>query len=75
MYLSAAVFLLCTLFNGFVLFWLYFTASDEHKLFYSLFNNAAKEEIFLTEIEKGFDCISDDDKELPSTSMVCISFK
>ncbi|CAG9532094.1 unnamed protein product, partial [Cercopithifilaria johnstoni] len=28
---------------------------------------SVKEEIFLTEIEKGLDCISDDDKELDPT--------
>ncbi|MCP9258822.1 hypothetical protein DINM_001819 [Dirofilaria immitis] len=53
--------------NGAAMIWLYITASADNKLFYELFEKSAKEEIFLTEIEKGLDCISDDDKELDPT--------
>uniref|UniRef100_A0A0R3S6Y3 Transcriptional regulator n=1 Tax=Elaeophora elaphi TaxID=1147741 RepID=A0A0R3S6Y3_9BILA len=64
MYLLAALFIVIVLLNGMAIIWLYMTAPADNKLFYELFDNSVKEEIFLTEIEKGLDCISDDDKEL-----------
>lgn len=64
MYLLALLFITVVLLNGAALVWLYITAPDDHKLFYKLFDNAVKEEIYLTEIEKGLGCTSDDDKEL-----------
>lgn len=64
MYALAALFIIIVLLNGMAITWLYLTAPTDNKLFYDLFDNSVKEEIFLTEIEKGLDCISDDDKEL-----------
>ncbi|VDO79720.1 unnamed protein product [Onchocerca flexuosa] len=67
MYILAALFIIIVSLNGAVIIWLYITAPADNKLFYELFDNSVKEEIFLTEIEKGLDCISDDDKELDPT--------
>uniref|UniRef100_A0A915AJ50 Uncharacterized protein n=2 Tax=Parascaris univalens TaxID=6257 RepID=A0A915AJ50_PARUN len=67
MWLCAILFLIMLFINGAVILWLFITAPDDHRLFYSLFDAAVKEEIFLTEIEKGLDCISDDDKEIYSS--------
>ncbi|EFO15788.2 hypothetical protein LOAG_12721 [Loa loa] len=67
MYILAALFIIVVSLNGLVMIWLYITAPTDNKLFYELFDNSVKEEIFLTEIEKGLDCISDDDKELDPT--------
>lgn len=67
MYILALVFTSTVLLNGAVIVWLYITAPADNKLFYKLFDNSMKEEIFLTEIEKQLDCISDDDKELDPT--------
>ncbi|VDK42812.1 unnamed protein product [Anisakis simplex] len=67
-YLCGILFITTVIVNGIVILWLYLTAPADNVLFYSLFDAAVKEEIFLTEIEKGLDCISDDDKELPSSS-------
>uniref|UniRef100_A0AAF5PVY2 Uncharacterized protein n=1 Tax=Wuchereria bancrofti TaxID=6293 RepID=A0AAF5PVY2_WUCBA len=67
MYASAILFIIIVSLNGITMIWLYITAPADNKLFYELFDNSVKEEIFLTEIEKGLDCISDDDKELDPT--------
>ncbi|KAM3724260.1 MFS-type transporter pgmG [Dirofilaria immitis] len=66
-YILVALFIITVSLNGAAMIWLYITASADNKLFYELFEKSAKEEIFLTEIEKGLDCISDDDKELDPT--------
>ncbi|VDN07358.1 unnamed protein product [Thelazia callipaeda] len=63
----AILFISLVLINGAVLIWLFITAPDDNRLFYKLFDSSVKEEIFLTKIEKGLDCISDDDKELDPT--------
>ncbi|CAG9540231.1 unnamed protein product, partial [Cercopithifilaria johnstoni] len=57
MYTLAAVFIIIISMNGIVMIWLYHTAPADNKLFYELFDRSVKEEIFLTEIEKGLDCI------------------
>ncbi|VDK28115.1 unnamed protein product [Gongylonema pulchrum] len=67
MYILALVFACAVAVNGAVLVWLYITAPADNKLFYDLFDSSVKEEIYLTEIEKQLDCISDDDKELDPT--------
>lgn len=64
MYFLVAVFIAVVSLNGVVMLWLYITAPADNKLFYELFDKSVKEEVFLTEIEKGLDCILDDDKEL-----------
>uniref|UniRef100_A0A183USR8 G_PROTEIN_RECEP_F1_2 domain-containing protein n=1 Tax=Toxocara canis TaxID=6265 RepID=A0A183USR8_TOXCA len=71
MWLLAILFIVMVLANSAIILWLFLTAPDDHRLFYSLFDGAVKEEIFLTEIEKGLDCISDDDKELSYSSDEC----
>ncbi|VDN93699.1 unnamed protein product [Brugia pahangi] len=67
MYTLAVVFIIIVSLNGIAMIWLYITAPADNKLFYELFDKSVKEEIFLTQIEKGLDCISDDDKELDPT--------
>lgn len=67
MYTLAAIFITIISLNGLAMLWLYLTAPVDNKLFYELFDNSVKEEIFLTEIEKRLNCISDDDKELDPT--------
>ncbi|VDM92583.1 unnamed protein product [Onchocerca ochengi] len=67
MYILAALFIIIVSLNGAIMIWLYITAPADNKLFYELFDKSVKEEIFLTEIEKSLDCISDDDKELDPT--------
>lgn len=67
MYILATLFIVIISLNGIAMIWLYITAPADNKLFYELFDNSIKEEIFLTEIEKRLDCISDDDKELNPT--------
>ncbi|VBB33960.1 unnamed protein product [Acanthocheilonema viteae] len=72
MYILAALFIIIVSLNGITLIWLYLTSPADNKLFYELFENSVKEEIFLTEIEKGLDCISDDDKELDPTVLIVV---
>uniref|UniRef100_A0A7E4VSP8 Transmembrane protein n=1 Tax=Panagrellus redivivus TaxID=6233 RepID=A0A7E4VSP8_PANRE len=46
-----------------VLTWQWFTCEADSRLFNQLFNDALKEEQYLSVIEREFSCITDDDKE------------
>uniref|UniRef100_A0A1I7YDS9 Uncharacterized protein n=1 Tax=Steinernema glaseri TaxID=37863 RepID=A0A1I7YDS9_9BILA len=49
---------------GTAIVWVWLTCQADHDLFHHLFLNTLKEEHFLSELEEGLQCTSDDDKEV-----------
>ncbi|TMS35195.1 hypothetical protein L596_002646 [Steinernema carpocapsae] len=62
-YMGIIYVMLCVACGG-VIFWCWLTCQADHDLFHNRFFHALKEEHFLSQLEEGLECTSDDDKEV-----------